>query len=104
LEGYKTVSFLRKFFEVEDFIENFATKTWNDDVAISAYLGYRNIEKIVVSYDKDTDFSPRVESFPVIGHIPTERSGCSNFRSSKLSVELNDNMANEWYRLGYLER
>ena len=105
LEGYKSISYKRYFFDdLEDFINNFATKTWNDDVAISAYLGYKNIEKIVVSYEHDTDFSPRVESFPVIGHIPAESSGCFLFRHSPDDQKLNDIVANEWYRLGYLER
>jgi hypothetical protein len=65
-------------------------------------MGYKNIEKIVLSYDKDTDFAPRVESFPVIGHVPAERGGCVLNRESDNS-ESEANIQN-WYRLGYLEK
>lgn len=104
LEGYKSVSYKREFFNLEEFTNNFALKTWNDDISISAYLGYKNIQKIAASYDNDTDFSPRVESFPVSNHAPTEFSGCYLFRNSESSVGLNDSVAEEWYKLGYLER
>jgi len=98
LEGYKTVSYSRNFFK-EDFVEEFAGKSWSDDILLSAYLGKHNIEKWVVNYDKDTDYSPRVESFPVVGHLPNERGGCWWFRNESTS----DN-SDDYYRLGYLER
>lgn len=98
LEGYKTVSYKRNFFK-DDFFTEFVGKSWNDDILISAYLGKHNIEKWVVSYDKDTDFRPRVESFPVVGHVPNEMGGCWWFRSESIS----DNSEN-WYKLGYLNR
>lgn len=105
LEGYKSVSYKRSLFgNLDEFINDFVFKTWNDDISISAFLGYRNIEKIVLSYEHDTDFSPRVESFPVSGHIPAESSGCFLFRHSPEQHLLNESVANEWYRLGYLER
>jgi hypothetical protein len=66
---------------------------------ISAYLGKNDIQKIVVSYDKDTEFSPKVESFPVIGHVPNDRGGCWWFRSE--SVPDNHEI---YYKLGYLEK
>jgi len=98
LEGYKTVSYRRNFFK-EDFVTDFVGQGWNDDILISAYLGKHNIEKWVVSYDKDTDFSARVESFPLVGHLPNERGGCWLFRNENA----NDN-SNEYYKLGFLER
>jgi hypothetical protein len=98
LEGYKTISYKRSFFE-DDF-EEFRHGSWNDDIIISAYLGMKNIRKFVISYDKDTDFSPVVESFPVIGHLPNERGGCWLFRNDP---SITDNH-NEFYKLGYLER
>jgi hypothetical protein len=105
LEGYKSVSYKRSLFsDVDEFMNNFALKTWNDDISISAYLGYKNIQKIVLAYERDTDFSPRVESFPVVGHIPAESSGCFLFRNSQEQQSSNELIANEWYRLGYLER
>ena len=62
-------------------------------------MGKHNIHKIVMNYNKDIDFNPRVESFPIIGHIPNERGGCYLFRCENI----NDN-ADVWYKLGYLER
>ena len=97
LEGYKTISYKRSFFE-DDF-KDFVLGNWNDDMIISAYLGMRNITKWVMSYSGDTDFSARVESFPVVGHIPNERGGCWLFRNESIP----DNHQ-EYYKSGHLER
>jgi len=97
LEGYKTISYKRSFFG-NDF-KDFAIGNWNDDMIISAYLGKNDVKKYVVSYSGDTDFNARVESFPIIGHIPNEFGGCSWFR--KESIPDNHNI---YYKLGYLER
>lgn len=102
LEGYKSVSYKRSFFNLEEFKSNFYKKSWNDDYTLSAYMGYKNIPKIVISYSGDTDFSPRVESFPVIGHTPIDRGGCSLYREMD-NTESEKNIS-EWYKLGYLER
>ena len=98
IEGYKTASYKRSFFK-SDFFTEFVGESWSDDIILSAYMGKHNIEKWVVSYDKDTDFSPRVESFPIIGHLPNERGGCWWYRSESAS----DN-ADKFYKLQYLER
>lgn len=98
IEGYKTVSYKRNFFK-SDFREEFVDKSWSDDIILSAYLGKHNIEKWVVNYNKDTDFIPRVESFPVIGHIPNHRGGCWWFRNENQS----DNNE-EYHKIGYLAR
>jgi len=97
IEGYKTVSYKRGFFN-DDF-EEFTIGNWNDDMIISAYLGKNDIQKIVMNYDKDTDFNPRVESFPVIGHLPNERGGCWLFRN-----EGKPDNHETYYKLGYLEK
>lgn len=101
IEGYKTVSYKRWFFE-QDFFDKFVGAHWSDDIVISAYLGMKNIPKIILNYDKDTDFSPRVESFPVIGHVPCERGGCNIWRDGDNSY-FND-VENLYYKLGYLDR
>lgn len=104
LEGYKTVSYKRGFFDLDEFKQNFMSKSWNDDHTLSAYMGYKDIPKIVITYERDTDFTPRVESFPVIGHTPIERGGCWEFRNRK-ELHINaENNINEFYKLGYLER
>lgn len=102
LEGYKTISYRRYFFTEE--FDEFAFSHWNDDVAISAYLGYKNIKKMVLKCESCTDFTPRVESFPVIGHVPLEMSGCNLFRRDEEIVRNGDEVSDEWYKLGYLEK
>lgn len=104
LEGYKTVSYLRKFFDLQEFVTNFLGQTWRDDELLSAYMGYKNTKKIVLSYPGDTDFTPRVESFPVIGHVPAERGGCNVFRDSKEFQEISETNILNFFKLGYLER
>jgi hypothetical protein len=104
LEGYKTVSYKRSFFDIEELESNFLGKSWNDDMILSAYMGYKNIPKIVIAYKNDTDFSPRVESFPVIGHTPVERGGCFEFRHSEEDQKVSETNVQEFYRKGYLER
>lgn len=102
LEGYKTVSYRRYFFTDE--LDQFVFSHWNDDVALSAYLGYKNIKKIALTCENCTDFTPRVESFPIIRHAPIHSSGCNVFRRNDDVVLDGEKVANEWYKLGYLER
>lgn len=105
LEGYKTVSYSRSYFE-EDF-NYFAFTHWADDLILSAYMGYKNIKKIVLRCEDDTtDYSQRVESYPVIGHVPIsgEVHGCNVFRNNSELTKITEAVSNNWYRLGYLER
>lgn len=104
LEGYKSVSYKRSFFDLDELKRDFIPLSWNDDLILSAYMGYKNIPKIVLSYEKDTNFSPRVESFPVIGHTPIERGGCYTFRHNEELQKFSDTNINNFYKLGYLER
>ena len=67
-------------------------------------LGYKNIPKIVITYEGDTDFTPRVESFPVIGHTPVERGVCWEFRNSSDVQKAAEESMNQFYRIGYLEK
>ena len=101
IEGYKTVSYLRSFFK-EDFFTEFVGKHWADDIVLSAYVGKYNIPKIVVAHDKETNYTPRVDSFPVIDHLPIESGGCNIFRQKNLlEYEESEKL---FYKLGYLER
>lgn len=79
VQGYKTVSYLRGFFD-NDF-NNFIGKHWNDDFVISAYLGSKGIARIVPFHEGDTYFFARVQSWPIIGHIPCPFGGCNIFRN-----------------------
>lgn len=107
IEGYKTVCFKRRFFDEE--YEKYVNVTWADDICMSAYLGLKNIKKIVLNYSQDTDFSPRVESFPVVGHTSYDnKQGCNIFRrlveNSKEEFNKVEEIHKSWYQLGYLER
>lgn len=89
IEHYKSVSYRRKFFE-DDFNEEFLSKGWADDHLVSAYMGMKNIVKMVGQTDyipkhKDQDEWRKygvVESFPVIKHSVTQsrNEGCNNWR------------------------
>lgn len=104
LEGYKSVSYMRHFFDLDELKLNFVGKSWNDDLVLSAYMGFKDIPKIVIAHTHDDDFSPRVESFPVIGHTPIERGGCHEFRNSEEHQKISEPNVNEFYKSGYLER
>jgi hypothetical protein len=84
LESYKTISYKRSFFK-NDFFSEFVGTTWNDDILISAYFGKHGRDKIVLRYSGDTDFRPRVESFPIDYVVPNENSGCFLYRTESVS-------------------
>jgi len=98
LEGYKTISYLRKFFQ-SDFEEFAVGNSWNDDMIISAYLGKERIHKIVLAYDKETDFRARAESFPVVRSLPNDAGGCYLYK-----IEGIPDNHDVYYKAGYLER
>jgi hypothetical protein len=102
LEGYKTVSYKRSFFDSSFY--NFLNKSWNDDLTLSAYMGYKDIPKIVIAYKHEDNFAARVESFPVVSHTPIERGGCFNFRNSIEHQETSEANISLWYKNGYLEK
>jgi hypothetical protein len=105
LEGYKTVSYTRSWFDVQEFKDNFALEIWQDDHSISAYMGYKNIEKWCLTHSSIIDFSPRVESFPVVKHAKVERGGCRLYRDIDDSGDkANENKLQQFYKLGYLDR
>jgi len=89
IEHYKSVSYRRRFFG-DDFNSEFLTKGWADDHLVSAYMGMKNIIKMV----GHSEYIPKhtneeewrkygvVESFPVIKHSVTQsrNEGCNSFR------------------------
>jgi len=105
LESYKTISYRRRFFS-DDF-DQFAFMHWNDDEVISAYLGYKNIKKISLKCENcENNFSPRVETYPVIGHVPIsgEVHGCNIFRQDEAINKKLAHIIIDWHKLGYMER
>lgn len=79
LDNYKTASYTRGMFG-EDFFLLYANKSWNDDLVVSAYLRDKGISKIVMAYDKETFFIPRVKSFPIVNIFDNPMTGCDLFR------------------------
>ena len=79
LDNYKSVSYLRGMFG-DDFFDVYAPQCWNDDIVVSAYLRDKGVEKIVLSYDKETFFIPRVKSFPIVNTLDCPMTGCDIFR------------------------
>lgn len=77
LEGYKTVSFQRNFFN-DDF-QSFITEnmSWDDDMLTSAYLAKEGIRRIAISHEGETDNTPRANSYPVKNLLYNDPSGCN---------------------------
>jgi hypothetical protein len=99
MEHYKSVSYRRKYFK-DDFFEEFAGKSWNDDVLLGAYMGKHNIKKIVLNYDKETNFQARANSYPISRSVyhQARDSGCDIFRLSH-----DDSRVMEFIAKGYLD-
>jgi hypothetical protein len=106
LQHYKTVSYKRSYFD-DDLFTEFVGKTPSDDILISAYLGYKNIPKIVTFDENDTQPKSLEEwhllvgkSFPIIGSVHHDTlQGCNhpNFGNKFYAPS-------EFYSQGYLER
>jgi hypothetical protein len=79
LDNYKTASYKRSMFDA-DFFDRYAGQSWNDDIVVSAYFRDKGIKKIVLAYDKETFFYPRVKSFPILNIIEQPMTGCDLFR------------------------
>ena len=88
LQHYKTISYQRYFFE-DDLFSEFLGQSWNDDILISAYMGKRNIKKIVRFYENEEQLitieqwreKGGVTTFPVIKHTNHEgQEGCNLIR------------------------
>lgn len=79
MESYKSVSYLRKHF-TEEFMSDWYKRYYNDDLIISAWLGYMGIPKYCVPYYGETNYENRMMSFPLIRPVPTPYSGVSHLR------------------------
>jgi hypothetical protein len=106
LQHYKSVSYKRSFFD-DDLFTDFVGKTRSDDILISAYMGYKNIHKIVANYEKDQQCENIEEwhskvgtSFPIIqiaAHDPMEGANDILFGDKFFRPQ-------EFTEKGYLER
>lgn len=79
LDNYKSASYTRGMFS-DDFFTLYANKSWNDDLVVSAYFRDKGVKKIVLTYDKETFYLPRLKSFPLVGLIDCPMTGCDIFR------------------------
>lgn len=92
LDNYKSGSYVRSMFN-DDFFDHYADQSWNDDIIVSAYLRDKDIKKIVLAYDQETFFVPRVKSFPVVNLLDCPMTGCDIIRghaNKNNSFELQD--------------
>jgi hypothetical protein len=105
LQHYKSVSYKRSYFE-EDLFTDFVGKTMSDDVLLSAYMGSKNIHKMVASYKGDPTYSTIEEwqslvgmSFPITGRIAhSPGQGCGDPLHVRFFVPP------EFDQLGYMNR
>jgi hypothetical protein len=87
IQHYKSASYRRKYFE-SDFFEHFLGKTRSDDILISYYLRFKDINLFIMPYEKDLHMfdTPEkwqkhqgVETFPVLRHANMPgATGCTN--------------------------
>jgi len=106
LQHYKSVSYKRSYFE-DDLFTDFVGKTSSDDILMSAYMGYKNIHKIVATYEGDTQCKTMEQwhvtvgrSFPIISPIAHDSSqGCTDPRA-----DIRFFRPQEFEQKGYLER
>jgi len=92
LQHYKTISYQRYFFK-DDLYEEFMDVSWNDDVAISAYMGKHGFKKLVRCYENEEQLitieqwreKGGVTTFPVLKHTSHEgNEGCNLLRSKSI--------------------
>ena len=92
LQHYKTISYKRKWFE-DDFFTDFADKSWNDDILVSAYMGKQGIKKLVKHYENEEVLltleqwqqKGGVTTFPVLKHTSHEGAeGCNLYRQAQM--------------------
>ena len=105
LEGYKSVSYLRKFFDPVYY--GYARLHWCDDTTISCMLGRAGISKYCCHWPGETDFSPRVESFPIVSKLCHlyPPSGCRVRKDNKerMGVRYSLDVFNEWIAAGWYD-
>lgn len=91
LQHYKSVSYKRRYFDVDffDFVKKY--HTWNDDYLMAAYFAHKKIDRIVETHS----LIPRIETleewrkiggvttFPVILHTSHDsHEGCNIYRKN----------------------
>ena len=112
LEGYKSVSYLRKFFDPVYYA--YARLHWCDDTTISCMLGRLGIEKYCCHWPGEqglpswqSPFEPSADGGPIIGKLchnyPT--SGCKIRKndSDKMGVRYSVEVFNEWIAAGWYD-
>jgi hypothetical protein len=82
LEGYKSICYKKKYFD-EEFFTKWYKIHYNDDLCISSYLGYKEIDKLCVSYKYETDFVNRMLSFPLVQSVSGGKSDVAYLRTEE---------------------
>lgn len=105
LQHYKTISYRRGWFD-SDF-DDFITKSWNDDILVAAYMGFKGIKKLVTTYEHEEKLitleqwqqKGGVGTFPVLRHTSHEGAeGCYFYRE----IDSAEGYP-EFLKLGYLK-
>lgn len=87
LEGYKSVCYNANHFE-DDFFNEFYKRNVFDDPTLSGYLKIKGINRLVIPHDYDKS-NHWFNSFPTIGQIHNQSSGCNDLK--KIAGEYKEN-------------
>ncbi len=74
IEGYKGALYRKKYFDMEQYKKALGIY-WCDDTVHSKLLEINKVKRIVCHYEKEINFTPRVEAFPFMAHISMPKSG-----------------------------
>jgi glycosyltransferase involved in cell wall biosynthesis len=94
MQHYKTVSYKRRYFD-DDFFIDFVGKTKSDDILLSAYMNKQGIKKIVIPYEHEEKIETLEEwqgrggvlTFPVLRHAHHDTGdGCRDPRCVAIQI------------------
>jgi len=92
LQHYKSVSYLRRFFDDDFFPFVKEYFSWNDDLLFAAYFSMKKRDRIVTFYDDDIEYQDHDEwlihvghTFPIIRNTQHDsKEGCNILRENKI--------------------
>jgi hypothetical protein len=110
LQHYKTISYKRRFFDLDftTFVDDHYS--WSDDILLAAYFSLKKRDRIATYHESDLKFNSHQEwverggvySFPVLTSTSHERKeGCNLYR--EVSREDNGNVLYRFIDKGYLK-
>jgi len=107
LQGYKTISLRRKYFD-DSFFTDFVGKSWCDDTVISSHLSYMKVPRIVTWHPRDPvlntieewrEFGGACKSFPAISSSSHgKKEGCNLFRAERINPAGGDDFLSQHFK------